>query len=107
MRTATLLLTLILAGPGDAAAQRRTEPGFWYSLGLAPAWARVTCSICAGSRRTGVSAFIGLGGRTSRALRIGGELAAWRERLNGVTQTMMAVGAAAYWYPNVRRRLYL
>ncbi len=104
---AIILLTIILAAPGNVAAQRRGESGFWYSLGLAAGWARVTCSICAGSRRTGVSAFVGLGGRTSRALRVGGELAAWRESENGVTQTLMSVGAAAYWYPSLRRRLYL
>ncbi|OLC06233.1 MAG: hypothetical protein AUH78_24550 [Gemmatimonadetes bacterium 13_1_40CM_4_69_8] len=108
MRTpAIILVAFALGASGQLAAQRRENSGFWYSLGLAPGWARVTCSICAGSRRTGGSAFVGLGGRTSRSLRIGGEFAAWRERHNGVTQTLMSIGATAYWYPNLRRRLYL
>jgi hypothetical protein len=54
-----------------------------------------------------MSAFAGLGGSTSRTLRIGGELAAWRERDGAVTQTLLSVGAAAYWYPSLRRRFYL
>jgi hypothetical protein len=63
--------------------------------------------MCAGRRPTGLSVFGALGGSTSRAVRIGGELAAWRERDNGVTQTLLSVGTAVYWYPNLRRRFYL
>src|SRR6266571_1095612 len=114
MRTAAMILVAIaLAGTSSAAAQRRAAPrvgnggGLWYSVGVAPGWARVTCDICAGRRKTGLSAFIGVGGSTSRSLRVGGELAAWRQRDGGVTQTLMSVGAAAYWYPNARRQLYL
>jgi len=109
-----LLLAALLTSATGAMAQRRgaaagpgAAGGFWYGLGVAPGWARVSCSLCAGDRVTGVSAYIALGGRTSRALRIGGELAAWRERDAGVTQTLMSIAAAAYWYPNTRRRLYL
>jgi hypothetical protein len=110
MRTgAIVVLTLALAAPCGLAAQRRESSGFWYSVGLAPGWARVTCDICAGRRHTGISAFLGVGGSTGRggSLRIGGELAGWREREGGVTQTLMSVGATAYWYPNLRRRFYL
>src|SRR5262245_36877837 len=109
MRTPTgILLALALAPTFGAAQQREAGArGFWYSIGVAPGWARVTCDICAGSRRTGISAFLGVGGTTGRAVRIGGELGAWREREGGVTQTLMSVGAAAYWYPNLGRRFYL
>jgi hypothetical protein len=109
-RLAIITLTILLANTSDVVAQRRSatpREGLWYSFGLAPGWARVSCGICAGNRRTGISAFVGLGGSTSRVLRIAGELAAWRERDNNVTQSLMSVGAAAYWYPNVRRRFYL
>lgn len=110
MRTlGVILLALALAAPRQAAAQRRRDSGggFWYSLSAGPGWARLTCTICAGSRRTGMSAALGLGGSTSRMLRIGGELAGWRESHEGVTQTLLSVGAAAYWYPSLRHRLYL
>ena len=79
----------------------------WYSVGAAPGWARVTCQICAGARRTGISIAGAVGGSTSRALRVGGELAAWRQSDNGVKQTLLSIGGAAYWYPSLARRLYL
>jgi len=108
MRTAALiLLTTLVAGTSSAAAQRREASGLWYSVGVAPGWARVTCDICAGRRKTGLSAFVGVGGSTGRAIRIGAEFAGWRHRDGGVTQTLLSFGAAAYWYPNVQRRFYL
>src|SRR6267143_842739 len=57
--------------------------------------------------RIAVLAFTVALGSTSGAMRIAGELAAWRERDGTVRQTLMSVGAAAYWYPNIRRRFYL
>jgi hypothetical protein len=108
MRTdAMILAVILLAGATSAAAQRREASGLWYSVGVAPGWARVTCDICAGRRKTGLSAFVGVGGRTSRAVRIGAELAAWRQQDGGVTQTLLSFGAAAYWYPSVQRRFYI
>ena len=115
-RTRVILLTLVLASTHDAVGQRSAASasrggggggGLWYSVAVAPGWARVTCDICAGRRQTGVSAFLGVGGSTSRALRVGAELAGWRQSEGGVTQTLMSVGAAAYWYPNLARRFYL
>ena len=113
-KTTIVVLAIALMGTGGAlAAQRRTSSGggssggFWYAVGLAPGWARVSCQICAGSRATGLSAFLGLGGRTSRALRIGGELAGWRQSDAGLTQTLMSIGAVAYWYPGTKRSVYL
>jgi hypothetical protein len=108
MRTAAMILmATLLAGTSNAAAQRRGASGLWYSVGVAPGWARVTCDICAGRRKTGLSAFIGVGGNTGRSVRIGAELAGWRERDGRVTQTLLSFGGAAYWYPNVGRRFYL
>ena len=115
-RTRVILLALVLAGMHDAVGQRTAASsravgggggGLWYSLGVAPGWARVTCDICAGRRQTGVSAFLGVGGSSSRALRVGAELAGWRYRAGSVTQTLMSIGAAVYWYPNLARRFYL
>jgi len=111
MRSAAIIVLALLLASTGVSAQRRAAAGggggLWWAVGVAPGWARVTCQICAGSRRTGMSAFAGLGGSTSRTLRIGGELAAWRERDGGVTQTLLSVGAAGYWYPSLRRRFYL
>ena len=110
-KTAIAVIALIAAGSlNGLSAQRRSASsagGFWYALGLAPGWARVTCQLCGGRRDTGISAFVGLGGSTSRALRIGGELGAWRQSDEDVTQTLMSIGATANWYPAGRRGLYL
>ena len=54
-----------------------------------------------------MSAFVGLGSKTSRAVRIGGEFAAWRQSDPTLTQTLMSIGAAAYWYPSLRQRFYI
>ena len=105
--TAMVLVATLLAGTSGAAAQRREASGLWYSVGVAPGWARVTCDICAGRRTTGLSAFVGVGGSTGRAVRVGAELAGWRQRDGGVTQTLLSFGAAAYWYPNAGRPLNL
>lgn len=114
MRNTAITLLVLLLASTNLTAQRRPASGggvggggLWYAVGVAPGWARVSCQICAGSRRTGLSAFVGIGGSTSRTLRIGGELAGWRQREANVTQTLMSIGAAAYWYPRVRRRFYL
>jgi hypothetical protein len=110
VRTAAIALAVALACTTGAAAQRaaaRTNSGVWYAFGLAPGWASVSCSICGADHPVGVSAFVGLGGRTSRNLRIGTDLAGWRQRDGGITRSLLAIGAAAYWYPTARRRLYL
>jgi hypothetical protein len=106
--TATVLALVLTAHAGALDAQRRSsDGGFWYAVGVAPGWARVSCQLCSGSRRTGVSAFVALGGRTSRVLRIGGELAGWRKSDEGLTQTLLSFGGSAYWYATARRNLYL
>jgi len=109
MRTTVLVLALLLGGSAHAlTAQRRGGAGgFWYSLSVAPGWSRVSCDICAGRRETGISALLGLGGTTSRTLRLGGELAAWRQSDEAVTQTLLSIGATATWYPGTKRRWYL
>lgn len=110
MRTlAIVLLVFVLATSSRTlSAQRRSsDGGLWYAISFAPGWTRVSCDICAGSRRTGLSASLALGGRTSRVLRIGGELSGWRMSDENVTQTLMSVAAAAYWYPTSHRNIYL
>jgi hypothetical protein len=78
---AALLLLVLATNPQTLSAQRRSsEGGFWYAIGVAPGWTRVSCDICAGSRRTSDA---------------------------NVTQTLLSVGAAAYWYPTSTRHIYL
>lgn len=67
----------------------------------------MTCDICSGDHRVGLSGTVRLGGRTSPAVAIGAELSLWREHQDGVTQSLSALGAVVYWRPTVRRPLYL
>src|ERR1700752_1832679 len=109
MRNTAIVVLALLIGSSDLLAAQRSAStgGFWYSVGVAPGWTRVSCQICAGSRRTGLSAFLALGGRTRRALRLGGARAGWRRGEEAVTQSLLSIGAAAYWSPGPSRRLYL
>ena len=112
-----LVVLAFLAGwasATDLAAQRRAPPpspgrrnGFWYGVGLAPAWARVSCSICKGRRAFGASAFAAMGGHSGPHLRIGAELGGWRHSDGGVTQSVASLGAVALWFPSTRRAWYL
>src|SRR5437667_11072268 len=43
---AMILVSVALTAQHPAAAQRREASGLWYTVGVAPAWARVTCDIC-------------------------------------------------------------
>jgi hypothetical protein len=101
---------LVLGGAAQTlTAQRRASAGgFWYGFSVAPGWSRVSCGICAGQREPGLSGSIALGGTTSRSLRLGGELAGWRQSGEDLTQTLLSIGALAHWYPSARRGgLYL
>ena len=51
----------LLAAASNVVAQRRSASssrgtGFWYAVGVAPGWTRITCGICAATRTTGLSA---------------------------------------------------
>lgn len=111
-RAALLLGVLALGAPGGglAAQGRRAQQrgtGFWFGLGAASGWARLSCAICAGNRDPGPSLVAALGGRTSPGLRLGAELAGWRRTDGAVTQTVTTIGGVAYWFPGPRRRFFL
>ena|SRR5213593_1636773 len=88
----------------NVSAQRTpARGGFWYAVGLAEGWGRVSCSICRAQNQPGLSAHLRLGGAVSGHVVIAGEGAAWRRNDGGVHQTLASLGAAAYWYPGRRR----
>lgn len=93
----------------DAAAQLRAAPsgGLWLSGGLGFGWSRISCSICGKAHEPGTAAVLRLGGATTRYLLIGAEAALWLGGNDAVDQNAWALSAAAYWYPEARRRLYL
>ena len=97
---AALSCTASLGAQGTPGAGQRA--GFWYSVGIGEGWARVSCNICRADHQPGLSAHLRLGGGLRRGLLIAGEVAAWRRNINGVSQSLAGVGAAAYWYPGRR-----
>ena len=113
-RLVVLLGTLAALALGrDLAAQqqRQARDGFWFGAALGSGWARVSCQICQGNNRSGLSGTLRLGGGVSRKVLIGAEVAAWWATIetgtDTVHQSLTAFGAAAYWYPSNRRPLYL
>ncbi len=91
--------------------QRQARDGFWFGAALGSGWASVSCDICQGTNRGGLSGALRLGGGVSRAVLIGAEVAAWWATIESgadtVHQSLAAFGVAAYWYPSRRRPLYL
>src|SRR6184192_1676492 len=79
-RLVVLLGTLAALALGrDLAAQqqRQARDGFWFGAALGSGWARVSCQICQGNNRSGLSGTLRLGGGVSRKVLIGAEVAAW------------------------------
>jgi hypothetical protein len=105
------LAALALGRDLAAQQQRQARDGFWFGAALGGGWAGVSCQICKGGYRRGLSGALRLGGGVSRAVLIGAEVAAWRTTIDTnaktVHQSLAAFGAAAYWYPSRRRPLYL
>ena len=105
------LAALALGRDLAAQQQRQTRDGFWFGAGLGSGWAAVSCQICKGNYRGGLSGHLRLGAGVSRAVLIGAEVAAWRATIDTgadtVHQSLAAFGVAAYWYPSPRRPLYL
>src|SRR5256886_4131774 len=90
-----------------AQQQRQARDGFWFGAALGSGWARVSCQICQGNNRSGLSGTLRLGGGVSRKVLIGAEVAAWWATIetgaDTVHQSLAAFGAAAYWYPKIGR----
>lgn len=97
----------LLLTHGLQAQRPQARSGFWYAFGLGLGWARVSCQICQADHRPGLSAYLRLGGGVRSNVLIGAELAAWNRNTNQVEQALVALSAAAYWYPSRRRPLYL
>jgi len=105
------LAALALGRDLAAQQQRQARDGFWFGAALGSGWAGVSCDICQGTNRGGLSGALRLGGGVSRAVLIGAEVAAWWTTIESgadtVHQSLAAFGVAAYWYPSRRRPLYL
>jgi len=109
LRLAMILSCALLLGSASRvpAQQARPRTSFWFAAGFGGGWGRVSCDICRGDRLSGFSAYLRLGGRINPRVLMGGEAAAWRKSANAVDQTLLALGAAAFWYPPPGSALYL
>ena len=70
------LAALALGRNLAAQQQRQARDGFWFGAALGSGWARVSCQICQGNNRSGLSGTLRLGGGVSRKVLIGAEVAA-------------------------------
>src|SRR5437773_10869074 len=105
------LAALALGRDLAAQQQRQARDGFWFGAALGSGWARVSCQICQGNNRSGLSGTLRLGGGVSRKVFIGAEVAAWWAAIDSGTdtvhQSLTAFGAAAFCYPITHRTPYL
>src|SRR5438105_4242178 len=93
------LAALTLGRDLAAQQQRQARDGFWFGAALGSGWARVSCQICQGNNRSGLSGTLRLGGGVSRKVLIGAEVAAWWATIetgtDTVHQSLAESGAAA------------
>src|SRR5258706_15128184 len=102
-RLVVLLGSLALLALGrdlPAQQQRQARDGFWFGAALGSGWARVSCDICQGTNRGGLSGGLRLGGGVSSKVLIGAEVAAWWATIQSGPatghQSLAAFGAAGY-----------
>jgi hypothetical protein len=100
LSAATAALLVFIAPPAEA-------QGFWASLGAGTGRQRVTCEICRGDGNGGWTARAAAGTRLNARLRLGGELAGWTDRTDGVRFTYASVAPTLYWYPTGRQAYFL
>ena len=91
------------AAPAEAQSYgpaSQSRAGFWFGGGLGHAFTDLACNICGGERDGGGwSAYLRAGGTMTPAFLLGGEVLAWRQGQDGVSERLEQVGVAGYWYP--------
>src|SRR5256884_7570381 len=70
------LVALALGRDVAAQQQRQARDGFWFAGAFGTGWAHVSCDICQGTNRGGVSGALPLGGGVGRAVLVGAGVAA-------------------------------
>lgn len=101
------VVSSVTASAAQAQYARRRD-GFWIGFGLGYGSANISCDSCASGPRTGgIAGFVQLGGTVNRHVRIGGAVHAWWHSDGIATETLSNVGAALYYYPDVRSGFFL
>ncbi|TMG42128.1 MAG: hypothetical protein E6H90_14285 [Chloroflexi bacterium] len=103
-------LTLSAAEPATA-QQPGTRHGFWGAFGLGYGANGLSCSggcsFNSGAKGGGLTVALKLGGTPSPRVRLGGEVNLWTKDMNGVTETVGNISAAAYLYPTARSGFFV
>src|SRR5438045_124497 len=65
------------------------------------------CAYNSGAKGGGLTAALKLGGTPSPRVRLGGEVNVWTKDMNGVTESVGNISAAAYLYPTARSGFFV
>lgn len=97
---------MLSAGVQNVAAQSRpqTREGFFIGFGLG--WGSMGCKDC-GSRESGFSGYLKLGGTVNQQLLLGFESNGWVKEQSGVTLSQSNASAVAYFYPEAESGFFL
>jgi hypothetical protein len=89
----------------SASGNKQERKGFWISVGGGVG--SLGCDDCGGTRESGGTAQIALGGTLSQRFQLGVSSNAWSKDVNGVTITMTSVTALAKFYPSATGGFFL
>jgi hypothetical protein len=98
------LALLVVAEPARAQAGTPERQGFWINVGLGGG--SLGCSDC-GTRETGLSGQLSLGGTINKHLLIGASSNGWTKSEDGITLTMSSLTAMVRYYPSATGGFYL
>jgi hypothetical protein len=88
-----LLLGLLVAVPARA---QSASDALWYSVTVGAGSARFTCDPCAGTRDSGPSARVQIGGFARPGLRVGGSVGVWTHQEGDLRETLQQAGIVAH-----------
>jgi hypothetical protein len=100
----------LLANPSEGLAQTAAEnkharQGFWFTLG--GGGGSLGCDDCGGTRESGATGQLALGGTISPRLQLGASSNVWAKNVEGVTVTMSSLTAIAKFYPSAASGFFL
>jgi len=88
----------------DAEGQRRE--GQFLSVGLGGGFDQVTCSVCAGTPKTGLTGFVRFGGTLNEKTLLGAEFDGWTRGDEGIRQYLGSLMGVAMFYGGPQEAFY-
>jgi hypothetical protein len=97
---AALFLCWLVNAPPVAAQRAATKwQGFWFGAGFGYGTAHLDCAGCTADDRSGVTAFIKIGGTPNPRLRLGFELNVWTQHEPTLTQRIGNLSGTLSYHP--------